>query len=100
MSKRSVSPPPFDESHQAENSYATDSKAQHASRADRETQQTVIDDSNGEETGVKKAEAVTLAWSQNAVWAIYAWYAHSIYVRIHNELIYYYFLGSGSAFSC
>ncbi|KAJ5526495.1 hypothetical protein N7513_010654 [Penicillium frequentans] len=73
MSKRSVSPPPFDESHPAGSSYATDSRAQHASRADKETQQTVVDDSNGEETGVKKAEAVTLAWSQNAVWAIYAW---------------------------
>jgi hypothetical protein len=28
--------------------------------------------------GVKKAEAVVLAWDKNAVWAVYAWYANQI----------------------
>lgn len=29
--------------------------------------------------GVKKAEAVVLAWDKNAVWAVYAWYAILIF---------------------
>lgn len=28
----------------------------------------------GEATGVKKVEAVVLAWDRNTVWAIYGWY--------------------------
>ena len=35
----------------------------------------------GEATGVKKAEAVVLAWSKNTVWAIYAWYEINHYTQ-------------------
>lgn len=31
-----------------------------------------------EAAGVKKAEAVVLAWDKNVVWAVYAWYARNL----------------------
>ncbi|KAF3388423.1 Siderophore iron transporter mirB [Penicillium rolfsii] len=63
----------IDSVHPVDGSYATDSKVKNESRLDKDVPQTTIVHSDGEETGVKKAEVVLLVWSKTAIWAIYAW---------------------------